>query len=580
MADKTLGMLVPATDIFPTDLFLVEQSGVAKNVPGQVMINFLVRVADGHGGVSDFQKLSESGLEKTYQFLMADGTKYQFTVTDGNSIANFKESVSGLVHTCKIIMDDGTEYSFKVSDGEKGEKGDNAYVHIRFASQKPTSSSSSMGTEPDAWIGFYSGNKAVAPTDPMEYTWAPFKGDKGNTGAPATIVTNKTEYQVSDSGTIVPSGNWSTAIPPVTPGKYLWARTTTQFNTGAANYAYSISRFGIDGSGSVVTVNDVSPDENGNVKLTAEQLQCLGLSGGTMTGSINMNGQAITGLNDPLEETDAVRKAYADKSAREAAPVNILDNSDFRNPVNQRGKTAYAGEGYTIDRWRTWTTASKFNVNSGYISFSAGPIYQYIGSSIDSEKIYTAAYKDTDGNVYVLSGKFSDSPKDNINGLNIYIAYNDVPTFKIDSVYDGRDRNIVWVALYEGAYDADTLPEYRPKGYANELLECQRYYYQISGESAQIGYAYTNSAENLFGNVVLPTKMTPNVPSPTIKIDGSLYAINNGQLQEASEPTVYFVGSFGNLCKIMVGGFAGLTPYHSAILQFSGYGTLAISADL
>lgn len=101
------------------------------------------------------------------------------------------------------IMDDGTEYSFSVSDGAKGDKGDNAYVHFRFASQKPTSSSSSMGTEPDDWIGFYSGNKSVAPTDPMEYVWAPFKGATGKTGSPAKLTSAKLEYQVGTPSSIV-----------------------------------------------------------------------------------------------------------------------------------------------------------------------------------------------------------------------------------------------------------------------------------------------------------------------------------------------------------------------------------------
>ena len=343
MANKSIKELPKATQIQEDDALPMQQGSVTKQVTGQTLTIWLTALADGHGGVSDFQKLSESGLEKTYQFLMADGTKYQFTVTDGNGIANFKESVSGLVHTCKFILDDGTEYSFTVSDGKKGDKGDNAYVHIRFASQKPTSSSSSMGTEPDAWMGVYSSHEAIAPTDPMVYTWVRVLGNQGTTGAPATIVTNKTEYQVSDSGTIVPSGNWSTAIPPVTPGKYLWARTTTQFNTGDANYAYSISRFGIDGSGSVVTVNDVSPDENGNVELTSEQLQCLGLAGGTMTGPINMNGQAITGLNDPVEDADAVRKAYVDKNF-----VSIANNAGGHNAV-YRGKNL--GSSVTPEQW-------------------------------------------------------------------------------------------------------------------------------------------------------------------------------------------------------------------------------------
>ena len=32
-------------------------------------------------------------------------------------------------------------------------------------------------------------------------------------------------------------------------------------------------------------------------------------------------------------------------------PRNLLDNSDFRNPVNQRGAKSYSVSGYTIDRW-------------------------------------------------------------------------------------------------------------------------------------------------------------------------------------------------------------------------------------
>ena len=31
---------------------------------------------------------------------------------------------------------------------------------------------------------------------------------------------------------------------------------------------------------------------------------------------------------------------------------NLLINSDFRNPVNQRGRIVYDEPGYTIDRWR------------------------------------------------------------------------------------------------------------------------------------------------------------------------------------------------------------------------------------
>lgn len=315
MADKSIGELIAAQSVTQTDLFVLEQNGTAKKLTGQILENWLVSFADGHGGIQSIEKQGTSGLNDTYRITLADTTTFDFVVTNGKGITGIsKTSTSGLSDTYTIRYNDSTTSTFTVTNGAKGDKGDNAYVWFKYASEKPVSSSSSMGDEPDNWLGVYSGNKSEPPTDPMEYKWSLIKGEKGNTGNPATIVTNKTEYQVSDSGTIIPSGVWSTSIPVVTPGKYLWARTTTQFNTGTPNYAYSISRFGIDGTGAVSTINNISPDEYGNVELTAEQLNVLGLNGGTMVGPINMNGQKITGLNPPIGDNEPETKGHAEKT--------------------------------------------------------------------------------------------------------------------------------------------------------------------------------------------------------------------------------------------------------------------------
>lgn len=42
------------------------------------------------------------------------------------------------------------------------------------------------------------------------------------------------------------------------------------------------------------------------------ELKFLSTNGGTMTGDINMDGRKITGLVDPVEDSDAVRKRYVD----------------------------------------------------------------------------------------------------------------------------------------------------------------------------------------------------------------------------------------------------------------------------
>ena len=41
---------------------------------------------------------------------------------------------------------------------------------------------------------------------------------------------------------------------------------------------------------------------------------------------------------------------------------NLLDNSDFTNPVNQRNKTEFDINGYCIDRWQIFE--STYNVNT------------------------------------------------------------------------------------------------------------------------------------------------------------------------------------------------------------------------
>ena len=270
MADKSVGELIAAQSVTPTDLFVLEQNGTAKKLTGQILENWLVSFADGHGGIQSIAKLSTSGLVDTYRITLADTTTFDFVVTNGRSITGIsKTSTSGLVDTYTISYNNGTTSKFTVTNGKKGDKGDNAYVWIKYASQNPTESPHSMGDIPDDWIGIYSGNASTAPTDWQQYKWFKHKGEQGDTGAAATLVNKSVTYQVSGSGTIIPSGAWGSSIPAVSQGKYLWTKTEVQFNTGDPIVSYSVARMGMDGSGSVSSVAGVSPDETGNVTLTA-----------------------------------------------------------------------------------------------------------------------------------------------------------------------------------------------------------------------------------------------------------------------------------------------------------------------
>ena len=315
MADKAISELVAVSKLQATDSLVVEQNGAAMRLPGQVLLNWLTAAADGHGGISSIVKQSTSGLTDTYRITMADTTTFDFPVKNGRSIISIsKVAIRGLVDTYRITYNDGTNSMFTVTNGDKGDKGDNAYVWIRYAAQEPTAASHNFGVLPDNWMGIYSGYSATAPTDWTQYQWFKIKGEKGNTGNPATLTGNDVVYQVGTSGTVVPSGEWSGDVPNVVQGRYLWTRVTTSFNTGEPIIYYSVSRFGVDGAGSVVSVNGISPDDSGDVKFPGAKGKYLGFTEENKLGAVDLpsastTAEGITRLVDSYTSTDTGKAA-------------------------------------------------------------------------------------------------------------------------------------------------------------------------------------------------------------------------------------------------------------------------------
>lgn len=460
MADKSVGELIAAQSVTPTDLFVLEQNGTAKKLTGQILENWLVSFADGHGGIHSIAKLSTSGLADTYRITLADTTTFDFVVTNGRGINSLRKTgTSGLVDTYTFTYNDGTTGTFTVTNGAKGDKGDAAYIWVKYASQKPTADSSSFGDIPDDWIGIYVGTSETAPNSYSSYKWYQIKGEKGDTGAPATLVSSSITYQVGDSGTIIPSGNWSNSVPAVTPGRYLWTRQVLQFNSGAPITSYSVSRFGIDGTGAVSTVSGVAPDENGNVPLDASSVKALSLSGGTMEGPINMNGQKLKGLNAPTADDEAATKGFVEDTVvdavKKAAPYNYANNSDFTQWIAQAelckshagSVSIYAGDRWILDSGTV--TGDAREDGNGYNNITLnGTIRQKVANAPD---VGTAAIEMVSGTAEI--------------------------SYESDEITITSNGGVIKnVQLLEGVYTSDNLPAYQSKDYGAELAECQRYY--------------------------------------------------------------------------------------------------------
>lgn len=86
MADKRIDELEEALSITANDWFLTEQANTAKKLSGQTMTNFLLALANGHGGISSIDKTSSSATDPvvdTYTVTFADQTTTTFDVTNG-----------------------------------------------------------------------------------------------------------------------------------------------------------------------------------------------------------------------------------------------------------------------------------------------------------------------------------------------------------------------------------------------------------------------------------------------------------------------------------------------------------------
>ena len=239
-------------------------------------------------------------------------------------------------------------------------------------------------------------------------------------------------------------------------------------------------------------------------------------------------------INDNYNKIDSgVKTALQGRAAH-----NWLDNSDMTNAINQRGASSYTGQVYGIDRWYGRAAAQTVSVRSADVTVTAtGTSYAGIKQKVhgmprlagktvtfaarlyanvvpelvlfDSSEQSLAVKMGTAGATQTIILTYdvpSDATADSV-----------VPTILLRTSASGDYMRIVWAALYEGAYTADTLPAYQPKGYAAELAECQRHFWRCNNTwfAEGSGYAFSNTEYRV--SIILPQMMrvTPTMISST-----------------------------------------------------------------
>lgn len=235
---------------------------------------------------------------------------------------------------------------------------------------------------------------------------------------------------------------------------------------------------------------------------------------------------------------------------KKAAPRNLLDNSDFTNPINQRLETSYTSSNtnwcYGIDRW-LGVNDGIVTVENGYVNFKSvngneAILVQLIESNkIKNGKKYTLVCELSDGSIF---SKIITASIDNYDGIDIgqnsaIFLGNDS---NLNTLYfvgfqtmSTNGINIKNVSLYEGEYTADNLPTYQPNGYGAELAECQRYFLKV--KKLMEGVNFRTNTQQYHFTYYFPTTMRVK-PSITMVKYSDAYDI---PFIVQEENSVYFV---------------------------------------
>ena len=91
----------------------------------------------------------------------------------------------------------------------------------------------------------YSNGKS---TEAYSVSYKGTNGSNGSNGTSVTVKSTSVTYQAGTSGTTPPTGTWSTAVPSVANGQYLWTKTVVTYSDGKHTESYSVSYKGTNGT--------------------------------------------------------------------------------------------------------------------------------------------------------------------------------------------------------------------------------------------------------------------------------------------------------------------------------------------
>lgn len=193
-------------------------------------------------------------LTITYNYAITNSSgTWSGTIRPTYGLGGTNQSVSNInlsgthKETVTLTAVSQNSYGILTSGLPTGTKVTITNLKVEFGSTAtPHMPSSSEVTTADwpSYIGKYSDFTSTASTDPAKYApWTVFKGNDG-VGIKTTVIT----YAISISGTIAPTTGWTSSVPSLVKGLYLWTKTVWTYTDNSSETGYSVTYISKDGN--------------------------------------------------------------------------------------------------------------------------------------------------------------------------------------------------------------------------------------------------------------------------------------------------------------------------------------------
>ena len=392
--------------------------------------------------------------------------------------------------------------------GENGADGTSFTVKGIYATLEALQAAHPAGAEGDAWaVGTAAANVVYVwdvdaaawenlgslqgpqgPTGPQGPQGA--AGDTGPQGATGPQGPEGPQGQKGDTGATGPTGPQGLQGPQGEQGPV--GPTGPKGDQGEPGVVQSVN--GKSAAAILLDANDVgalAPDGDGSNVTAAftEAEQDADIA----------SGEKLSVLFGKIKK----RFSVVNKLVNGAVYPNLGTNTNFPNPINQRGAASYTGDStspYCIDRWRisngTTYTVGTFTLSAATYANRACGMWQ--SNEMGAHQLSIG--DDITVSIYA-NGKLH-TPTMKVIDRDLYDAFANVPAgydcddFEIVLCTYAKDKTKYNLGIYPKKLlsvnyikweKGSAATPYVPKSYRAELAECQRYFYRIYNSTWQTG---------------------------------------------------------------------------------------------